>query len=227
MSAAERRYKGFQGQGENRFSIEVDRDAASRPTPHAFACNFEEASVEADSAEIYFRGVRHEYALDSLLRMFLSWALLSEEGFLLHAATVVHEGKACVFFGRSGAGKSTVSRLSPPGSVLTDEISLLKCVNGEWRAFGTPFWGEFRADGQNTSAPVAGFFRLVQSPSNRVERLRPAELLKALLPCVLFFSSQLADHERLLQILAAACQDSEGYNLHFQKNRSFWEVLPS
>lgn len=227
MLAAGRRYKRFQGLTKNRFSIQVDREADTTALPHAFACDFEGARVEADDSSIHFSGVRHEYALDSLLRMFLSWALLPEQGFLLHAATVVQRGRAYVFFGRSGAGKSTVSRLSPRGSVLTDEISLLKCVGGEWRAFGTPFWGEFRAEGQNTSAPVAGFFRLVQSPSNRRECLRPAELLKALLPCVLFFSSQTADNERLLQILIGACQKSEGYNLYFQKNRSFWEVLPS
>jgi hypothetical protein len=57
--------------------------------------------------------------------------------------------------------------------------------------------------------------------------LRPSELLKALLPCVLFFSSKVADHEHLLQILAGACQKIAGFNLHFRKNRSFWEVLPS
>lgn len=112
-------------------------------------------------------------------------------------------------------------------TLAAEEISLLKCVDGEWRAFGTPFRAEFRADGQNKSAPVAGFFRLVQAHSNRVECLRPMELLTALLPCVLFFSSQLANHEQLLQILAAGCHDSQGYNLHFHKNRSFWEVLPS
>lgn len=227
ISDAGKRYTGFQSGAENRFLIEINHNATSNRTPNAFVCDFEGARVEADDSEIHFLGVRHEYALDSLLRMFLSWALLPEEGFLLHAATVLQDGKAYVFFGRSGAGKSTVSRLSPRGSVLTDEISLLKCVDGEWRAFGTPFWGEFRADGQNTSAPVAGIFRLVQSSSNRIERLRPAELLRALLPCVLFFSSQLADNERLLQILAAACRDAKGFNLHFQKNRSFWEVLPS
>ncbi|GAC1630969.1 MAG: hypothetical protein NVS9B14_02220 [Candidatus Acidiferrum sp.] len=139
-----------------------------------FDCDFEGAKVAAYSSSAHFFGVRHEYALDSLLRMFLSWALLPESGFLLHAATVLHSGKAYVFFGRSGAGKSTVSGLSPRGSVLTDEISLLKFVDGEWRAFGTPFWGEFRADGQNTSAPIAGFFKLVQSPENRLQRLRAA-----------------------------------------------------
>jgi len=79
--------------------------------------------------------------------------------FLLHAATVVRGGKAYVFTGRSGAGKSTVASLSPAGTVLTDEISLLRFEDGEWRAYGTPFWGEFRAAGSNSSAPIRGLFR--------------------------------------------------------------------
>jgi len=171
--------------------------------------------------------VRHEYALDSLLRMYMSWALLARDGFLLHAASIVRNGKAYIFVGRSGAGKSTVASLSPRGSVLTDEISLLRLTNGAWHAFGTPFWGEFKADGQNTSAPIAGIFRLIQAQENRIEPLRPSELLRTLLPCVLFFSSNVRDHERLLQILAGACQQIRGFNLQFQKSRSFWEVLPS
>jgi len=93
------------------------------------------------------------------------------------------------------------------------------------------FWhtvlGEFRANGANISAPLGGIFRLVQSPENRIAPLRPAELLKSLLPCVLFFSSELGDHHRLLQILADASLEVPGYNLQFQKNRSFWEVLPA
>jgi hypothetical protein len=227
LSAAAKRYRGFDAPQENRFSIKIQREPAPTPERHSFSCDFEGARVVADADGAYFSGVRNEYALDSLLRMFLSWALLSQQGFLLHAATVVKSGKAYVFVGRSGAGKSTVASLSPRGTVLTDEISLLKDVGGEWRAFGTPFWGEFRADGTNTSAPLGGIFRLVQSTANRVVPLRPSELLKTMLPCVLFFSSQLGDNDRLLQILVAASEQVAGYNLEFQKNRSFWEVLPS
>ena len=227
LDAASQRYQGFQQLENNRFSIEVEREPAKAKEPTAFVCDFEGARVAADSSYARFSGVHHEYALDSLLRMFLSWALLPQDGFLLHAASVIHNGKACVFVGRSGAGKSTVASLSPKGSVLTDEISLIKRVNGEWHAFGTPFWGEFRADGINRSAPLAGIFRLIQSPDNYLQPVRSSELLKSLLPCVLFFSSQTSDHQRLLQILAAACAEIRGYNLQFQKNRSFWEVLPS
>lgn len=228
LSAASLRYQGFfQHTKSNQFSIDIDCKPSKNRDSAAFVCDFEGARVSASPGHVQFSGVRHEYALDSLLRMFLSWALLPHDGFLLHAASVVRDGKAYVFVGRSGAGKSTVASLSPRGSVLTDEISLIQQVDGEWRAFGTPFWGEFRADGNNTSAPLAGIFRLIQSSENCAEPIRPSVLLKSLFPCVLFFSSEAADHKRLLRILAAASSEIPGYNLQFQKNRSFWEVLPS
>src|SRR5262249_43582795 len=90
-----------------------------------------------------------------------------------------------------------------------------------------PFWGEFRADGVNTSAPLGGIFRLIQSSENCVEPIRSSALLKSLLPCVLFFSADTGDHKRLLGILAAASAEIPGYSLRFRKDRSFWDVLPS
>jgi len=45
-----------------------------------------------------FYGVRHEYALDSLLRILLTMVLLPQRGFLLHGATVVRDGRAYIFF---------------------------------------------------------------------------------------------------------------------------------
>src|SRR5262249_1665161 len=103
LSAASRRYEGFQQSDDSRFSIVVDREPAFDATPSQFACDFEGAKVVADFHSAHFSGVRHEFALDSLLRMFLSWALLPRDGFLLHAASVVRDGKAYVFVGRSGA----------------------------------------------------------------------------------------------------------------------------
>jgi hypothetical protein len=227
LSSATRRYHGFIATEPERFPIKIDRYSSPGSCESAFACDFDGARAVADVASARFTGVRHEFALDSLLRMLLTWALLPGEGFLLHAATVTRDGKAYVFFGRSGAGKSTVASLSPAGSVLTDEISLLKRVDGEWRAVGTPFWGEFRTDGANRSAPVAGIYRLLQSPRDNIATLGPADLLKALLPCVLFFSTRVGDHDRLLEILTSVSREVAGYTLQFRKARTFWEVLPS
>ena len=228
FDAASERYSAFTDlQGADPLPIALNEPAGPQQAQTDFGYDFEGAALRASSHGIHFHGVRNEYALDSLLRVLLSWKLLGHHGFLLHAATVVRHGKAYVFTGRSGAGKSTVASLSQEGSVLTDEISLLRRENGGWRAYGTPFWGEFRAAGSNTSASVAGIFRLLQAPENRVTPIRPVTLLRCLLPNVLFFSTEEQANRDLLEILTRAVKEIPGYNLEFRKNATFWEVLPA
>ena len=183
------------------------------------------AAVSLGSFGAEFRGVQHEYALDSLLRILLTMVLLPRRGFLLHAATVVRDGQAYVFAGRSGAGKSTVASLSPAGTVLTDEISLLRFTDERWHAYGTPFWGEFRAAGLNEHYPIAGIYSLVQSPEDRVELMSTKEILRALLPCVLFFTSKPDANEALLQLLLGMVRQIPCYRLHFRRDAGFWTVV--
>ncbi len=226
FGAAAARYAAFTDAGEQPSTIALNDGATAEGALADFGYEFEGAVLRAFSNQICFDGVRNQYALDSLLRIFLSWKLLGHNGFLLHAATVIRNKKAYIFTGRSGAGKSTVASLAPEGSVLTDEISLLRREGGIWRAYGTPFWGEFRAAGSNTSAPVAGIFRLLQAAENRVESLRPMATLRTILPNVLFFSAEAEANRQLLEILNQAAKEIAGYNLSFRKDRAFWEVLP-
>jgi hypothetical protein len=226
FESASARYDAFTATGGQPFAIH-QRDLAPEDGLEAeFTYEFEGATVRASSGQASFTGVRNEYAFDSLLRIQLSWMLPLKDGFLLHAATIIRDGKAYLFTGRSGAGKSTVASLSPPGSVLTDEISLLRREDGVWRAYGTPFWGEFRAAGSNKSLPVAGIFRLVQAPENRLTLLGRVELLRAVLPNVLFFSPEPSANRRLLEVLTQVAAEISGYNLSFRKDPSFWEALP-
>jgi hypothetical protein len=227
FGAASARYAAFTDAASQPITIALNDGAFPDGVPADFGYDFEGAALRAFSSDIRFVGVRNQYALDSLLRVFLSWKLLEHQGFLLHAATIIRDGKSYIFTGRSGAGKSTVATLSPRGSVLTDEISLLRREEGVWRAYGTPFWGEFKAAGSNSSAPVAGIFRLLQAEENRVESLRPMTTLRALLPNVLFFSVDAKANRRLLEILSWAATEINGYNLSFRKSSTFWEVLPA
>jgi hypothetical protein len=226
LSAASERYAAFRVSHTHPFVISLDEHSSDSNRPADFTYEFEGAKLTAYELESCFTGVRNEYALDSLLRIQLSWMLAQRTGFLLHAATVIRNDRAYVFTGRSGAGKSTVASLAHPGTVLTDEISLLRYEDGVWRAYGTPFWGEFRAVGANVSAPVAGIFRLLQSPDNRLTPLRPFQLLRTMLPNILFFSADPAANKRLLEILTQASQEITGYMLAFRKDQTFWEVLP-
>jgi len=223
------RYREFTADSEGGFPVVLRSDAQSDARPARNDPNFcyvlDDASLRLDSSGAEFHGVRHEYALDSLIRILLTMVLLPQRGFLLHAATVVRDGRAYVFMGRSGAGKSTVASLSPAGTVLTDEISLLRFSDDCWQAYGTPFWGEFRAAGQNEHYPIAGVYTLVQSTQDRVEGLTTKEMIRALLPCVLFFNSKVESNEDLLRLLLGFVEQVPCHLLHFRRNDGFWKVV--
>jgi hypothetical protein len=143
------------------------------------------------------------YSLDSVLRILHSLILAERGGFLLHAASAVCDGRAYLFSGVSGAGKTTMTRLAPADiTLLTDEISYLRPGAGGYSAFGTPFAGELARSGENCSAPVAALFFLEQGPSNQVDELSPAEGVRRLLRNTLFFAE---DHDLVDKLFAAAC----------------------
>lgn len=186
---------------------------------------WESSSLRFNDTRAQFEGVRHEYGLDSLIRILLSMLLTRQRGFMIHAATIIHDGLAYVFTGKSGAGKSTIASLSPNGTVLTDEISLLKFADERWCAFGTPFWGEFRAEGANVHAPIAGLYFLNQASEGCVERLSARESIRAMLPNVLFFSRERQMTESLLCLLTEFAGSVPCYRLFFRKDCSFWNVI--
>jgi hypothetical protein len=219
------RYQAFASESRQGLPIFLKGKRRSRSSRPKFSYQLDDASLELSAQQAELRGVRHEYALDSLLRILLTAVLLPQRGFLLHAASVVHEGRAYVFAGRSGAGKSTIASLSPAGSVLTDEISLLRFSGDSWRAHGTPFWGEFRAAGINRHFPVAGIYFLTQASRDFHEPLTPKAILRALLPCVLFFTRAKQANEALLSVLLHLIAQVPCYRLHFRRSADFWRVI--
>jgi hypothetical protein len=143
------------------------------------------------------------YSLDSVLRILHSLILAGRGGFLLHAASAICEGRAYLFSGVSGAGKTTMTRLAPADiTLLTDEISYLRPGANGYSAFGTPFAGELARAGENCSAPVAALFFLEQGPENRVDELGSAEAVRRLMRNILFFAE---DHGLVEKLLATAC----------------------
>jgi hypothetical protein len=111
--------------------------------------------------------------------------LLKYDGFYLHASAVVRNGKAYLFSGHSGAGKSTHARLwvntfGGDTHIINDDKPILRCVNGIWYAYGAPWCGK---DGINLNekAPLAGICFLKQAPHNRIRAMAPAEAMQSIL----------------------------------------------
>lgn len=143
------------------------------------------------------------YSLDSVLRIVHSLVLADRGGFLLHAASAICDGRAYLFSGVSGAGKTTMTRLAPPDvTLLTDEISYLRPDSTGYSAFGTPFAGELARAGENCSAPVAALFFLEKGPYNRIDDLPSAEAIRRLMRNILFFAE---DRNLVEKLFATAC----------------------
>ena len=54
------------------------------------------------------------YSLDSVLRILHTVLLAGQGGMLMHASSVMLDGRAYLFTGVSESGKTTISRLAPP-----------------------------------------------------------------------------------------------------------------
>ncbi len=99
------------------------------------------------------------YFIEVVLRALQSLWLARRGGFLVHAASHVRNGRAVIFTGVSGAGKSTISHFAPPDStLLTDELSLIRPWNCRYYAFGTPYVSSLGKPGENISAPIEALY---------------------------------------------------------------------
>lgn len=142
------------------------------------------------------------YSIDTVLRIVHTLVLAREGGFLMHAASAVRNGKAFIFTGVSGAGKTTLSRLAPPDAdVLSDEISYVRKEGGRYVAYGTPFAGELARAGENLRAPLDTVYLLTQGPENRITDVDKAEAARTLLRNLLFFAE---DNELVQAVFLSA-----------------------
>lgn len=120
--------------------------------------------------------------LAQIIMQAFRYTLLSNGGLLLHAACVVHDGGAILFCGIPGAGKSTQARLWE--NVLgakplnNDQPAIL--WDGETAiAHGTP-WSGKEPLYKNEGYPIRAIVFVEKSPTDHVERLRPAEAFSLL-----------------------------------------------
>ena len=166
------------------------------------------------------------YSIDSVLRIVHTLLLSKQGGFLVHAASAVRNGKAFLFAGPSGAGKTTLSRLAPADVILlTDEISYVRRQESGYVAFGTPFAGELAKVGENVRAPIAAMYLLAKGPDNRIEPVSKAQAGYSLLTNILFFAE---DAELVSLVFQSACEfvtHVPVYRLTFAPDARVWEMI--
>ena len=103
----------------------------------------------------------------------------------IHSSCIVADGKAVIFLGESGTGKSTHTRLwreNIPGAVLlNDDSPIIRVIDGITWVYGSPWSGKtpcYKAE----CYPLAACVRLSQAPYNKIHKLHVLKGYAALHP---------------------------------------------
>lgn len=239
LEILERRYGGFLNAGaEPVFDFDVEIVPSGRITDEDdLSVRFEagrwvlergDFHAELDPAlrRGHIRQTANQYAIDAAFRILHSLLLARQGGLLVHASSAVRNGRAFLFAGVSGAGKTTISRLAPPDAMLlTDEISYLRREGDTYVAYGTPFAGELAKPGENVHAPLAALHLLAQGPENKIEPVGEADATRAVLESVLFFAQ---DTELVGHVFDSVCELVRRVpvrRLTFVPDSRVWELI--
>jgi hypothetical protein len=165
-------------------------------------------------------GFALSYPLDELL---FQHHIARGGGLVVHACGVAADGRALLFCGRSGAGKTTTARLfrryHPESQVLSDDRVVLRRRGAGWQVFGTPWHGSGRFASPGSSRLAAVVF-LEQARSTRLVPLPVVQVAARLFAQSFPPIWEAEGTARALETAAMVASEVPGYVLRFRPDRS-------
>ena len=175
-------------------------------------------------------GDRFPGIFENFCRVLVAYRLHELGGAVIHGAALVDRGEALLFAGRSGAGKTTVSRLGleQGRTVLSDDLNaLLPGESGGAVLAALPFTGDLGGGaGPGAVYPLRGVMRLEKDVEDSLRPLRRAEAAACLMACSPFLNADLHRHGALLSTLLDLMDGVPAYALRFSLTGRMWSILP-
>jgi len=173
-------------------------------------------------------GDRFPGIFENVLRIAVAYRLLDAGGLVVHSAGVADGESAYLFLGRSGAGKTTLSRLSEAAgrTVLSDDLNaLLPGADGP-RVAKLPFTGDVGDRRRGAPAlPLARLLRLEKGAADELRPLSKAGAAAQLVACAPFVNVDPHRRERVAAIAEALAAAAPAGVLAFSLAGGFWSIL--
>ena len=114
------------------------------------------------------------FSISTVMMLMFAFSTAQKNTLLMHSSVTVKDGKAYLFLGKSGTGKSTHSRLWIENidgcELLNDDNPVLRVgSDGEVRVYGSPWSGKTSCY-RNLDYPVGAIVDLHQAKVNRIHR---------------------------------------------------------
>ena len=128
-----------------------------------------------------------KYSVNNAIMVMYALATANSQTALFHSSVVSYQGKAYMFLGHSGTGKSTHSSLwlkyIEGTELVNDDNPVVRIVDGVARVYGSPWSGKTPCY-RNVSYPVGSIVKLDQAPYNEMKRLKGIMAYAAIMPSI-------------------------------------------
>ncbi len=155
------------------------------------------------------------------LRTVMAVVLFQSGALLVHAAGVVCRGKAILFAGRSGSGKTTIASLAGERPILHDDLVCLLSAGGGWRV--APLPGE--ATMKVKPVPLSGILLLGKGAVNWVESVPAGTLVAELAANSPVVNVEPAHWPALLALWRVLLRNTPAGRLYFRPDETLWEAV--
>ncbi|MEZ4768876.1 MAG: hypothetical protein R2844_10685 [Caldilineales bacterium] len=244
LEALQARYRLFASDGTPGWVVSLQADpgleradppwASHEETVTTFHVGYSRGEIDlvSHAAEVFAPSAQHvAAAADRVLSFICTYDLpRRHQGLLLHGAAMMRRGQGLALSGRSGAGKTTASRMAAGhAQVLTDENLILSLAGPRPMLLSTPFWGASTPPEMihrvNVQAPLRALLLLEHGPEFRLERLSDGDAVLALLTTEKLAVERVSSAAAWLAIAQRLVAATPTYRLYSRPTAELWPFL--
>lgn len=159
--------------------------------------------------------------VQEIIRRLTFEGIYNKGGLIIHASSVLSEGKADLFIAPSGGGKTTIlKKLSPILSPFTDDAVLLRKTGDKYRCYQIPFADQYTHHTEPLkNTPLGNIYFIHKAKENRIKQISVVDAVGRLL------TRSIREEKMVKNALSFCSQYSRFFDLYFSQELGNKQLL--